>query len=144
MPVAQWLGENIERTHGLKVRVIDDGQTWPTDEQRDLLLFRCLRELLINVAKHSGAAETRVILTQSKRMAKLVVEDNGAGFDPGDRLRPVLDREGHATFGLFSIRERLRHRGGGMDIRSAPGQGTTITLIVPLTGPNPGLPQKSP
>jgi signal transduction histidine kinase len=67
-------------------------------------------------------------------MVEITVADEGSGFDP--------EIQTGRGYGLFSIRERLQHLGGVMRIRSAPGQGTTVTLAVPAgegSGPAGGL-----
>ena len=55
--------------------------------------------------------------------------DHGEGFDPA----AALERSKDSAFGLFSIRERLGHLGGDMNVESSPGGGTTILLKVPLS-----------
>jgi signal transduction histidine kinase len=55
------------------------------------------------------------------------VNDDGRGFDPEDRLAEDGDR----GFGLFSIRERVQHLGGRVEIDSSPGAGTRVTLAMP-------------
>jgi signal transduction histidine kinase len=57
------------------------------------------------------------------------VQDRGRGFDP------VADRKAAGShFGLFSVKERMEAMGGRLDLKSAPGQGTTATLVLPLGG----------
>jgi signal transduction histidine kinase len=64
------------------------------------------------------------------------VADDGVGFDPV-RAEVVAASAEAGTFGLFSIRERLRHLGGRLEVRSTPGAGAAILLSVPL-GPADG------
>jgi signal transduction histidine kinase len=58
------------------------------------------------------------------------VADDGVGFDPAAVSRRAVSD----SFGLFSIRERLRHLGGRMDVDTAPGRGSRITVSLPLAG----------
>jgi CheY-like chemotaxis protein len=85
--------------------------------------------LLFNAMKHSGATESYVTLLRTKdHHLKLVIRDEGKGFDP-DMLEQRRDDE--SAFGLFSIQQRMAHIGGNMEISTAPGKGTSITLTAP-------------
>jgi signal transduction histidine kinase len=98
------------------------------DEVTRVSLFRSLRELLINVAKHAQTSEAHVRLWAEGRLMLMSVEDEGAGFDQ-EGIPP--------GFGLFSIRERLNHLGGSMQIDSVPGVGTRIVVVAPMTAGAP-------
>ena len=128
---AHWLADDLKRRYGLNVTLDDDGQRWPLDEVTRISLFRSLRELLINVAKHAQTSEAHVRLWGEGRLMLMSVEDQGAGFDH-ESIPP--------GFGLFSIRERLNHLGGGMQIDSVPGAGTRIVVVAPMTA---GAPETS-
>jgi signal transduction histidine kinase len=121
---AHWLADDLGRRYGLEVTVDDDGERWPLDEVTRISLFRSLRELLINVAKHAQTSEARVRLWGEGRSMMMSVEDRGAGFDH-ETLPP--------GFGLFSIRQRLNHLDGDLQIESVPGSGTRIVVIAPMT-----------
>ena len=124
----QWLAERMEQRLGLHVTVEEAVHHKLLDEGSRIMLFRALSELLLNVAKHARANKARVRLWQEDRFVNVAVEDEGAGFDPdADTSR----------YGLFSIRERLRHLGGRMEIESTPGAGTRIRLMVPITAAGP-------
>ena len=121
-----WLGQQMGR-HQLKVAVRvapDVPPKLPTD--RALLVFQSVRELLMNIAKHSGAREAYLSLAQSGGYLRIEVRDEGKGFT-------VAPDSGASTkFGLFSIRERMRALGGMFEIDSAPGKGTTAVLTLPF------------
>ena len=121
-----WLGQQMER-HQLKVAVRlapNVHVKLPTDQA--LLVFQSVRELLMNIAKHSGSGEACLSLDQSEGYLRIEVRDEGKGFT-------VTPQTGPSTkFGLFSIRERMRALGGTFDIESVPGQGTTARLTLPL------------
>jgi PAS domain S-box-containing protein len=93
-------------------------------------LFRCVRELLFNIVKHAGVREAGLRMWKTDEdIVKIEVSDAGCGFDPDE----VRAREGSVGgFGLFSIRERLEWLGGGFEIDSSPGEGSRLTLWVPL------------
>ena len=82
------------------------------------------REALSNVGRHAAATTCRLSLYAEPGAAVLEVDDDGQGFDPG---KP---REG--GWGLRNLRERAAGMGGTLDIESVPGEGTTVTLRMPL------------
>jgi NarL family two-component system sensor histidine kinase LiaS len=88
-------------------------------------LFRVAQEALANVARHSGASRVEVDLVYDTDRLTLRVADDGRGFDPKAR-----SQEG---FGLQSMSERLEKLGGGVDVQSAPGEGTRVVCVCPLT-----------
>lgn len=95
------------------------------------LLFQCARELMMNAIKYAGGCQISVVVSVADEKVILQVQDNGCGFDPDS-----LDREDYdysdGGFGLFNIRERVESIGGGINIASAPGKGTSITIHVPM------------
>ena len=88
-------------------------------------LYRVAEEALANVAKHGRTRHAWVTLSQTTRGIRLVVRDEGAGFDPA-ALEP-----GSGT-GILGMRERLHAIKGTLRIRAAPGQGAEIAALVPL------------
>lgn len=136
----EWLGQQMAR-HGLTVTVTSEPEatelaTRATEDLR-VMLFQSARELLMNVVKHAGVRAAGLALKreQSDRLV-ISVRDEGKGFDPAG-----LDRRpgGADQFGLFSLRERFEAVGGRMEVESAPGLGTTVTLGVVLPGTSAGL-----
>ncbi len=93
-------------------------------EQRQHIL-QIVREALANVARHAHARRVDVRLTYNIRTLQLRIADDGVGFG----MTPTVTGQG-----LRNIRERARLLDGTLDIDSAPGQGVTITLTVPLKG----------
>jgi PAS domain S-box-containing protein len=125
----EWLAEHMEQQYGLVVTVEDDHQPKPLNNEARVLLFRAVRELLFNVLKHAQASCARVCMHREDDFLRVSVEDNGVGFAPDKLSGPSGKVEG---FGLFSIRERLNYFGGSLEIRSQPGQVTTVILVMPL------------
>jgi signal transduction histidine kinase/ligand-binding sensor domain-containing protein len=94
-------------------------------------LFRIIQETLNNVLKHAHASEAKITLTKEPACLRLVVEDNGSGFDLSRLESAPPDQRG---FGLRQIAERAKMMGGRVDVQSRPGQGTRLTVEVPLPG----------
>jgi signal transduction histidine kinase len=100
-----------------------------------VLLYRSVSELLLNAAKHSKASFLSVHMASRRDVLEIMVSDDGVGFDPDKALTQSASRE---CFGLFAVRERLKHLDGTMTVESSPRGGTTITLLVPLAHPAGG------
>jgi PAS domain S-box-containing protein len=123
----EWLAELMQEQHGLRIEVQSDKGPKPLDDEIRVLLFQTVRELLVNVIKHAQASQVRVAIDREGADLRIKVEDNGVGL-PISLDAPPTGR----GFGLFSIRERLKHLGGHLKAESEPGQGTRVTLLVPL------------
>ena len=93
----------------------------------ELQLLRIVQESLANVRKHSGASRVDVSVEEAAGRLRLSVEDNGAGFNPA-----VLGRSEFPRFGLSTMRERAESMGGTFQLDSTPGQGTRVTVELPL------------
>ncbi len=136
-PAVEWLVKNVQESYGLKVELRDDGQHKPMDEPLRIVMFQCLREALINVAKHAKVDRAGVGIVRQGQFVRVSIEDHGVGFDPKNILA------GSRGFGLFSIRERITQLGGQVEIKSAPGQGTTVILEGPISTDKPKTTRKS-
>jgi signal transduction histidine kinase len=121
--------EHIERVQHIKTSIVDDGMDKPMTPDTCVAVFRLVRELMLNVVKHANAEVLKVSLKRGENALVVDVEDDGIGFDP-DTIDHLDERTG--SFGLFSVRERLKHLGGRLSIESQPNQGSHITMYVPL------------
>jgi len=127
--VAEWLTDQIQEKHRIETEFKDDGRQKPLDDDIRVLLFRNVRELLINVVKHAKAHKVKVSIRRIGEYISVCVEDDGIGFDPVEVASTAVKK---AEFGLFSIQERLEQQGGQIEIESGPGRGTKITMTAPL------------
>ncbi len=93
------------------------------------VIFRVLQESLNNVAKHSGADRVQLSLQQQGNTVKLIVEDNGSGFDS---KKPSPQNAAGQGFGLAGMRERIELSGGIFTLETAPGQATRICAAWPI------------
>jgi PAS domain S-box-containing protein len=119
---ASWLADHMKQRYGLGVELVSDGEMNDLGEPARMVLFRSLRELLINVAKHAGTDQARVEIGWQADAGVITVEDRGVGFDPEARF---------ARFGLVNVRARVEQLGGSLRIESAAGRGTTASVILP-------------
>lgn len=130
--ISEWLEEQLGQRHGLKTEFIDnimESRGELQDKNVMAILFRNVKELLVNVVKHARANRVSVRLENENSSVKVFVEDDGIGFDP---LK--VNREGSQIggFGLFSIEERMADLGGSFKIVSEPGKGCTAIVCLPL------------
>ncbi|OHC71023.1 MAG: hypothetical protein A3H93_18440 [Rhodocyclales bacterium RIFCSPLOWO2_02_FULL_63_24] len=130
VPALERLVDDIERVYGLKVHIDNECCRRRLVDEIQAMLYRSVRELLINVARHAKTAEASLACLCDRTKLCIVVSDDGCGFDP-ERVGGAL--LGHGSFGLNSICERITNIGGEVDIDSSPGNGTTITLTIPCT-----------
>jgi signal transduction histidine kinase len=115
--------ELLRRLHGVPIELdIDDDAG--ADTRRDPEVLRIAQEALQNALRHAGASRVAVRLGARNGSLALEVSDDGSGFEPGD---PQLRSR---RLGLTSMEERAQRLGGRLEIRSAPGAGTTVRLEV--------------
>jgi signal transduction histidine kinase len=127
--IERW-GARIERLHGLRVRVVKDSEPLPLCDEMLALLFRVVRELLLNVQKHAQATTATVSLRRSGQRAVILVEDDGVGFEMDQRSELSGSAQG---FGLDSLRVQLESVGGTLAPDSSPGAGTRVLVQAPLS-----------
>jgi signal transduction histidine kinase len=128
-----WLAEDMQERYDLACRIESADKPMPLDDDFAVVAFQAVRELLINVVKHSGVKEATVYLTHEEGVVIIDVEDQGKGFVPDALDLP----RSHGGFGLFSIRERLSLLGGGLEIKSSPGNGTSAQVVIPVAATDP-------
>jgi signal transduction histidine kinase len=99
-------------------------------DELEITLFRVAQEALTNVRKHAETDRVRVVLGQrAGGVVRLEVRDWGRGFDLDEVASGVGPGE---RVGLSSMRERVALLGGNLEIRSEPGEGTSVVAEVPL------------
>ncbi|HEX6704279.1 MAG TPA: PAS domain-containing protein [Albitalea sp.] len=106
-------------THGLRT-----GRLTPLVETT---VFRVVQEALTNVRKHAGASRVGLIVERRLDELRVVVEDDGCGFDDASVVTA-----GGRHLGLRSMTERARLVAGQLEIESVPGRGTTVYLVIPV------------
>jgi two-component system, NarL family, sensor histidine kinase UhpB len=120
----EWLVNDFSRRTGIAVEVILPEPEFEVDRELSTALFRVLQESLTNVARHAGANRVCITLSGTESDVQLTVHDNGKGIGAALESAPK-------TFGLLGMRERASMLGGELAVRSNPGNGTSIVMIVP-------------
>lgn len=105
------------------------GQFSTLSSQARRSLYRISQESLANIARHAAATEARVCVDIAQGRAKLVIRDNGCGFEPAAALAREYGRE---HFGLRGIQDRTKSLGGQCHIFSQPNAGTSIIVDIPI------------
>lgn len=93
-------------------------------------LLRIIQEALTNVSKHAGVDKARLLFTQHEEGVQVIIADEGCGFEEA-RLNREPTREEESHFGLKIMRERAETVGGRLEVRSSPGEGTSIIVRLP-------------
>ncbi len=125
------LGQEVSRANGFVVDVDATGPRLPRlPGAVEIALYRVVQEALTNAGKHASPKSVSVLIHRNPNEVRLVIEDDGRGFDPSE---PLSDGQ----VGLVGIRERTHLVGGSVTVESSPGRGTTICVSVPLPGPGP-------
>jgi len=131
--ISEWLETQIENRYSLKIEFIDnipDKRKSALNENLRTLLFRNVRELVVNVVKHAQAKKVSVRLEDRSSNIRIIVEDDGIGFEPHAVIHGKRKIGG---FGLFSIEELMADLGGNLKIVSEPGKGCTAILSAPFS-----------
>jgi len=126
----QSLAGEMQSTYGLTVHIDDEAGPVMLIAYVKAVLYRCMRELLTNVARHSGSMAANISFRCDGDQLLLAVHDEGCGFDPASvHDFPAEDER----FGLRSVYERMLGLGGRLDAVSVPGHGTVVTLSLPAS-----------
>lgn len=123
----EWLVERRNMRSGVQMSFSGGGEPADLTEAERILCYRSVRELLRNVVKHAGARSVAVTARDRAGVYEIEVLDDGHGFD----VDAALSHAEGTGFGLFSVRERLRHLGGRLLIHSTIGSGSRVTMRLP-------------
>jgi len=108
-----------------------DGESYSLDKQQELIIYRIIQETLNNIIKHAASQKIIIHLRYSPEELALSITDNGKGFD----LTP-LNHEPSYGLGIKNMYNRARLMGAGFQISSTLGQGTSVTIVVPVETAN--------
>lgn len=121
----EWLVDQFQKRTGIPCRLVLNREEFDLPDSIATSVFRIVQEALTNVARHAGAGAVEIELTEAGNGIRLMVRDDGKGFD--SRAKP-----GKKSYGLLGIRERVHMLGGTADIYGEPGQGTTVRVWIPF------------
>jgi signal transduction histidine kinase len=123
VPALERLAETFVEQTGLKLDVEAQLGEHRLPSEIETALYRMVQEALTNITKHAHARNVSIVLGSARGIVTAVIEDDGAGFDPGAAASGT---------GLQGMRERLSLIGGGLKIETRFGYGTTLVAVVPL------------
>jgi signal transduction histidine kinase len=109
----------------LGVPVVAQLQAVPLSKDAELTVYRVVQESLTNISKYARASQVQVTLTSQGHQVRVMVKDDGKGFD--------VDRVGSGHHGLLGMRVRLEAHAGKLTVRSNPGQGTWVCAELPMS-----------
>jgi signal transduction histidine kinase len=133
-PLPEALARLIERwseASGIAAHATVTGSPRQLQPEVEATLFRVAQEALTNVRKHARANRTALTLSYMHDRVALDTRDDGTGFDPS-KIGDATGSTHTGGFGLGTMRERVERLGGTLSIESAPGEGTTLAVDLPL------------
>jgi two-component system, NarL family, sensor histidine kinase DegS len=126
IPTARRYVDAYKEKTGLNVSMIVTGTERRLEPHREVLVFRGIQELLANVRDHAQATQVKVMMDVDAAMVRVVVEDNGRGYDPAAAMA-----EGAKGRGLQTLKSRVTQVGGAIEVESSPGSGSKVTFSIP-------------
>ncbi|MFQ5855327.1 MAG: GAF domain-containing protein, partial [Anaerolineae bacterium] len=127
VPALKWYAETCRKHYRIACSTHVSGQAVRLSPEVETAVYRIVQESLNNVAAHAQAQSAQVRVEFRPTRLRVVVEDDGVGFDSEGVLTAAAGR-----MGLIGMRERAQSIGGQIEVRSVPGHGTRIVLDVPL------------
>jgi len=124
----EWLAEEFQKRHGIRIEVERDGHFKPLEDTIKVLIFLAFRELLTIVVKYSQADKLEVYMKTEDSNLILKLKDNKVGFDVAD----IESFNSKVWFDFFSIKERLGYIKSRLEVTSVPRKGTEFTFMVPM------------
>ncbi|MBI2060838.1 MAG: PAS domain S-box protein [Nitrospirae bacterium] len=137
IPALRWYAKKFAERTSIKVQFRVTGDPGRLNHKQRLMVYRIVQEGLTNTLKHASAKHVTIEMGGRPGTITLAIHDDGKGFSVGRGLNPARDREGVGGQGLLGIQERVRLAGGGFEVQSARGKGTTIrvNIAVPMAQP---------
>ncbi|NIA57353.1 response regulator [Massilia sp. TW-1] len=127
VPALEWLVKEFRARSDIDCELVVPEPSLGLDDGIELAIFRVAQESLTNVTRHARASSVRMTLQASDNQCLLEVRDDGCGFVP--------DGVERGKFGLVGMRERVEMLGGEFSISSAPGEGTSLSVRLPVASP---------
>jgi signal transduction histidine kinase len=120
-----WQLQEFQSRTGIESKLIRAPEETALDADSSTTVFRIFQEILTNIARHAQATQVEATLEETAAFLTLQVKDNGRG---------ITEKELHSpkSIGLLGMQERVRLRAGDIQFQGIPGQGTVVTVRVPL------------
>jgi len=124
----EWMTDNLVIPYGIEAQVEVKGKEYELPSEVQLLLFRIAQEALNNIRRHAQATYALVTVEFAAGETTLTIRDNGKGFELKEKIghMPAIGK-----LGLAGMQERAQLLGGSLTVKSQPGKGTIITVVVP-------------
>jgi signal transduction histidine kinase len=129
VPALQGQVKAFEGHSGIKAHLAVTGRRRRLPPEVETIVFRLTQEALTNVARHSAARQVTIELDFQPERLRLLIADDGRGFDPQAAYHP---QNGRRPWGLLGMQERVSLVNGQYHLHSAPGRGTTLEMMIPL------------
>ena len=128
LPAAiEWQASEFQDRTGIQCQLSAIPEDLDLEERPSSAIFRIFQELLTNIVRHANASMVDISLRKRRGMLILEVQDNGRGISENEKFKAN-------SFGLLGVRERVALLGGKSSIKGVQGQGTTVTIRIPLPG----------
>jgi two-component system, NarL family, sensor histidine kinase DegS len=127
----EWIAEELERTQHVRIRVETKNMDRTLAPETQILLFRIAQEALNNIRKYARAANVSIRLDGGEKHIRMTIADDGQGFEAPGKIEKMVSA---GRLGLMGMHERARLLNGTLQIKSAPGKGTVITVTLPWPG----------
>ncbi len=122
VPALRWQAREMSRRTGIRVRVAAEGVPDELPDEHRTCVYRVTQEALTNAARHSHAEGVRVSVRLEENRLRVMVQDDGRGFDPS------IEK----GMGLMGMEERVKALGGVFRVDSEPGGGAIVSALIPL------------
>lgn len=121
----------LEKTGVYNTTLEIKGVVYALPKEKKIILFRILQEVLNNVVKHAGATKLAVVMHYGQELFRLLITDNGSGFDTTKKMD-----QGINGIGIINIQNRSKLIGATCSINSMPGNGTAVSISLPIKWPS--------
>jgi len=129
VPAIRGLSRQLEQEAGVKTEFRVLGTAYRLSPEEELVLFRIAQESLNNIRRHADASEAKVTVSFRPNNVRMVIEDDGKGFDSPEKF---VDLVASGRLGLIGMHERARIVGGALRIDAEPGRGTSVVVDAPV------------
>jgi signal transduction histidine kinase len=134
VPALQWQAREVSKRTGLRVKVTAEGVPDDLSEDHKTCIYRIVQESLHNCVQHAAASTVRVTVRQHPHGILLTIQDDGKGFDAKQER----------GLGLLGMEERASYLGGSLALETQPGQGSTVSVLLPEQPLEHSLPARLP